>query len=489
MRKYIIFIACICMLCLSHFAYSEASKEVSGVWGNIIWNIKNGVLTISGDGPMPDEDEDPTGQWHNSSISPQITSVIVEDGVSTIGSYAFAYCENVESILIPQNITAIKEGAFAGTKIRQFSIPASVASLGPRLFLNCQELYSVHIPDRATTIPEEFLSGCVSLQSVSIPTNVTAIEAGAFSWCSFAEITIPSSVTSIGNNAFRNCQNLESISFPGSIISIGEHAFLRCPKLSTVLLPASVKQVGAGAFAGCTSLQSILVDSGNSNYTSLNGVLYSSDMRILSQYPAGRPDTTYEIPAGVLMVKQDAFMECPNIQQVTLPSGLTTLETWAFRMCRTLEIISLPSSIVSIGDGAFHRCEKLTYVYYEGEESDRALISIGSNNSYLLDANWIYCEPGTSDIISLPLGLHTVEAYAFSGTSAQVYVIPEGVTSIGPNAFSNLIRVDTIYLPDSLTDIADTAFSGCEDVIFFCPNTTCKAYQLVSMMGFNVKVK
>lgn len=158
----------------------------SGMCGsNLTYNLdSNGVLTISGTGDM----QDSSIGWDKDLIK----SVVINDGVTSIGSEAFKNCTNLTSITIPDGVTSIGDYAFYGCKgLTSLTIGDSVMSIGKYAFCNC-----------------------TGLTDITIPNNVTSIDWGAFSGCtSLTSITIPDSVTSIGNSAFYYCTKLTEVDF------------------------------------------------------------------------------------------------------------------------------------------------------------------------------------------------------------------------------------------------------------------------------------
>ena len=181
-------------------------------------------LVISGKGEMAEK-----AFW----LWSQIKTVVMEEGVSTIGEAAFRGCTSLMSVTIPASVTTIGQDAFG----------------------RCTSLTSVIIPAGVTTIGEGAFWGCSSLMSVTIPASVTTISKDAFLDCtSLTSVTIPASVTTIGQGAFYNCTGLTSVTIPAGVTTIGQDAFFDCTGLMSVTIPASVTTIGQGAFWSCTSL-------------------------------------------------------------------------------------------------------------------------------------------------------------------------------------------------------------------------------------------
>ncbi len=183
---------------------------------NLTWELtKDGTLTIEGTGAMADYTYN-TMPWgaHRGSIN----KVIIADGVTTIGEYAFEYCDGLTSVTIPDSVTAINDMAFAECfSLTEITIPDSVHTIGSSAFNTCTALTSVIIPDGVITIRDGAFGFCTSLISVSIPNSVITIDEFAFGACtSLTNVEIPASVTTICNNAFSSCTSLASVYFEGN---------------------------------------------------------------------------------------------------------------------------------------------------------------------------------------------------------------------------------------------------------------------------------
>ena len=214
----------------------SANAEQSGRCGpNLKWHLTdNGVLTISGKGAMTDYSISNQSPWF--SQSQHIKRIIINDGVTTIGVWAFTTCRYLTSVTIPNSVTTIGWAAFS----------------------SCSSLTSVTIPNSVTTIADGAFGGCGALTSVTIPNSVTTIGRQAFRDCSsLTSVTIPNSVTTIGEYAFSGCSSLTSVTIPNSVTTIGSEAFSGCTNLKKVNIGKSVKTIGGNAFNNCTSITQI----------------------------------------------------------------------------------------------------------------------------------------------------------------------------------------------------------------------------------------
>ena len=248
-------------------ALAEGDVVESGTCGdNLTWTLTGTesdlTLTISGSGKMND--------WKRATLDPpwysrraKIKTVVVENGVTSIGNYAFEFC-SLTSITIPNGVTSIGDHAFYRSDIlTSITIPNSVTSIGGFAFTDCSSLTSITIPDSVTSIGDYAFYGCRNLTSITIPNGVTTIGERMFYDCyNLTSITIPESVTSIGYYAFGFCNNLASITIPESVTSIGEWAFRDCIGLTSITIPESVTNIGSDAFYGCNGLTSITIPKG-----------------------------------------------------------------------------------------------------------------------------------------------------------------------------------------------------------------------------------
>lgn len=192
------------------------------------------------------------------------------------------------------------------------------------------------------------------------PYTVTSIGNYAFFNCtSLTNIIIPNSVQTIGGYAFTDCTKLTNITIPDSVTSIGNRAFVDCSSLTNIIIPDSVQTVSEGSFAGCNSLTEIQVDSANSNYQSIEGVLFSKNLTLLYAYPAGKTNPSYSIPNAVKTIGDYAFSNCNRLETVNIGKECTSIGEGSFAGCNSLTQIFIPDSVLSIGNNAFFSCKSL----------------------------------------------------------------------------------------------------------------------------------
>lgn len=262
--KILAFVLSVCMLLTaqpnlwSGVAARAAEVVQSGTLDNLTWSLDaDGVMTISGNGAMTDFT---TGNYKNSPFYQYRSSmkkVVIEDGVTSIGSRAFAECESLTDVTVADSVENIGTMAFNQcTALVNVKLPRKMTSIGKQAFNLCENLKSFAIPEGVTSIENFTFSSCYSLMSVNIPKGVTSIGWQAFCDCSsLVNVTIPDSVTSIKEQAFLGCA-FEEVTIPGSVTSIGYNAFEDCSRLGTVTfqgtttIPTLDEQYD-GVFNGC----------------------------------------------------------------------------------------------------------------------------------------------------------------------------------------------------------------------------------------------
>ena len=253
--------------------------------GDITATFDGSTLTISGQGAIPDFSEEfDFSLWRDGYYRGDINKIVIEDGVTHIGNYAFADCYYFSSITIPSSVTSIGEYAFYQCEtLTSIEFPeggtSSLTSIGESAFYNCEALASVTIPEGVTSIERHTFDGCKNLASISIPETVTYISESAFSNCkNLASISIPETVTSIGEYAFFDCEALASVTIPEGVTYIERYTFDGCKNLASITIPETVTYIGEYAFFDCEALASVTIPEG---VTSIRDYAFClSDMRL-----------------------------------------------------------------------------------------------------------------------------------------------------------------------------------------------------------------
>ena len=437
---FLAFIASTCML--------SAQNGTCG--DNLVWNLTDGVLTISGTGVMTDFEWKGT-PWY--SYQENITSLIIGNSVTSIGSSAFWECSGLMSVTIGNSVT----------------------SIGDRAFCGCSGLTSVAIPNSVTSIEYGAFHGCSGLTSIEVPNSVTSIEEGAFYNCSsLTSVTIPNSVTSIGNSAFSGCsglpvinniryadtylveavdKSLSSYTIKDDTKWIGDYAFYNCSGMTSIEIPNSVTSIGYCALRGCTGLTALLIPN------SVNSIEYGA-----FEYCSNLTNVT--IPNSVTSIGGYAFRYCSGLTSIELPNSLTSIEGGVFNGCSGLTSITIPNSVTSIGDETFSGCSSLCAI-----EIPENITSIGNWAFYNTPIVKIICKPMTPPII----GNTSFPSNSNYNSYPTIYV-PCGTLETYRNTEGWTLYKDSIQYPPITYQISTHANEGWVEIHNNCDHVTLTAH-------------
>ena len=398
----------------------------------------------------------------------EITKLVIPDGVTSIGDYAFEYCSGLTSVTIPNSVTSIGDYAFEYCSgLTSVTIHNSVTSIGDGAFIGCSGLEKVIVPniDIKNWCSIEFGHSGNPLQyahhlysdenteitELVIPDGVTSIGSSAFYKCSgLTSVTIPNSVTNIGSYAFCGCSGLTSVNIGNNVTSIGNSAFSGCSGLTSVTIPNSVTSIGSSAFSGCSGLKKVIVPDIKTWCSIEFGAYYYSNPLQYAHHLYSDENTEITklvIPDGVTIIGSSAFIGCSGLTSVTIPNSVTSIGGSAFSSCSGLTSVTIPNSVTSIGYSAFSGCSGLTSVTIPN-----SVTSIGGSAFY-------NCSGLTS--VTIPNSVTSIGDGAFSGCSGLTSVtIPNSVTSIGSYAFYGCSGLTSVNIGNNVTSIGSYAFKG-----------------------------
>lgn len=228
----------------------------------INWAMEgSGTLTISGTGEMDDYHNsfpavsDPT-PW--AAFQKTLTTVIIKEGITSIGQSAFEGCASLTTVKLPSTITKIGKSAFAKcSSLSSINLPENLEVIEEKAFYKCAGLASLSIPRNITSIGDFAFSECKQIRSVTLPKTLTQIGKSAFKGCEkLSKISIPEGIAEIPESAFAECV-IDSVRIPNSVTTIGKNAFAKCEFLEKISLGTSLKYINSGAFGKCTRLTDI----------------------------------------------------------------------------------------------------------------------------------------------------------------------------------------------------------------------------------------
>ncbi len=406
-------------------AFSNCSSLTSVIW-NVINYQSSALSTFSDD------------------VSSQITSFVFGDSVKFIPSYLCANMSALTSIIIPNGVD----------------------SIGKAVFGNCKELSSIVVDennskydsrDNCNAIIETetniIIAGC---KTTVIPTSIATIGDYAFYnslW--LTSLVIPNTITTIGNYAFEDCTNLTSITIPNSVTTIGNYSFQDCVGITSVTIPSSVTKIKYGPFAGCVALSSIIVDKNNTTFDSrenCNAIIETETNTLI----AGCKNTI--IPNGVTCLQYGAFYDCKDLNSIQLPNTITTIENDVFRGCSQLTSIAIPSSVSSIERQPFWECYALSSI---SVDSDNPTYDSRDNCNAIIETSTNTLIAGCPTTI-IPTSVTSIGSGAFQTQHHLTSItIPNGVTNIGYSAFDNCHNLTSVTMGNTITNIEDYAFWMC----------------------------
>lgn len=504
--------------------YEASQAPTSGVDGiNTTWSFDRdtGCLTITGQGEM--DGENLTRPWDE--LASLITSVVIEDGVTSIKSYAFENCVNLQSVVIAESVEKIGNKAFCNcSSLTEITLPSKLQSIEYDLFSGCTSLEEIVIPDDVTEIGNFAFKNCTSLSDITFGTKITSIGEGAFNgtawlenqrdWviisgvllkykgadesvvipdgiatiserafedvASLKKVSIPSSVKTIGYSAFWGCSSLEEVGLTEGLVTIGMYAFRTCSSLNKIVIPDTVTDIDVGAFKGCSNLSDITIPAGVSlAKDAFDGTAWmenQGDFAVLCghliRYQGN--DESITIPEGTQIIGSEVFRENTTLKQVSIPSSVTEIQYDAFCGCSGLSSITIPSSVTKIGNSAFADCTSLSEVSILGEPEIGTYAFRGT--PYMQDnlpvsgtcgidgdnLTWSY-----QDGILTISGTGQMEfeastdAWEYYADEITSIIVEEGVTSICYMAFRDCIKLETVLLPNTLEELDAQCFLGC----------------------------
>ena len=230
-----------------NFEPEPSNKQTGSCGDNVTYSLdtETGVLTISGTGKMKDYSGEDSPFYQNSNIK----SVIIENGVTSIGNLAFSSCNSLIEVSLPSSIISLGVSAFSGCEnLMSISIPANVADIQSIAFAGCKKLTSIEVDSNNENYS--------SINGVLFDKNITELvcyPAGK----NDASYTVPNTVKSFAYGSFYDCKNLTSVIIPNGVTSIGGASFWNCKNLKSIVIPKSVTKIDLFSFNGCESLKDI----------------------------------------------------------------------------------------------------------------------------------------------------------------------------------------------------------------------------------------
>ena len=435
---------------------AEGRLGKSGVCDNgLTWRMDpDGTLTISGNGTMKDFSYTGNAPWYKE-FGSSIKKLVIEEGVQSVGDYAFDAYPSLEEISLPQSLTRI----------------------GGCAFRNCTSLKAVTIPDSVKEIGSYAFEGAEKLEQATLPEGLTEISTRLFYNCeSLQEITIPESVTSVGYDAFGSCTGLKKVILKAKEIDSYYTALSSCTAMEEIIIANTVKDLNSIFLSGLPEEVKLTFEGPNS-FTYSGSTLtvggrtlsrgeYEVDKegRLLRSGSCGvnvswtlAEDGTLTIHGTGEMDNYDYWNDTApwesynaSIKKVVVEEGVTRIGDYAFygsNKYRNLKEVQIAGSVQVIGEDAFHYCSSLENVTFE------------ENSSLKEISDSAFSSTGLSSVV-LPDSLEVIDFAAFLGTPLTSVKIPASVSKIGSNAFENCESLAEVHFAEGskLTSLGSSAF-------------------------------
>ena len=464
----------------SDYSLIKSLAPLTGSCGdNLTWSYdkRDSTMTIQGQGAMSDF-KYKKQPWKNCTIR----KVVIQEGVTSVGEFAFDVYSDIESVSLPSTLQKIGKWAFDSLAVTSIKIPKRVEEIGTGAFAGCENLKTLTFEGFGSSSSLQkignnaFRKTAVSV--VKIPKSVKELS-GFFRCEQLAEVVFESSseLQKIGSSTFYNTA-ISQIEIPQSVEVIERDAFAYT-QISSIFIPKKVKELSG--FNGCEKLTEVTFET-------------PSELQIINSKAFSRTAITQiEIPENVEEIKMDAFYRtqiasvkipknvkflsgfdwCKNLKEVIFESSseLQKVGAWAFSNSGILQI-EIPQSVEVIDEYAFRNCKNLTSVEIDDENklttiADYAFAnSDGAMNISSLTLNASLDSIGKEAfseciIKSLKLnGVKSVDANAFANSKIKSLTLGEGLEEVGEKAFYGYLECKELKLPKSLKAIGPWAFKG-----------------------------
>ena len=332
----------------------------------------------------------------------------IPETVTTIGSDAFYWCQNLVNIEMPEKLTRIGDYAFYScTKLTNVTIPKSVERIGTAAFLYCNSLTSIEVSENVQYIESEAFSKCDNLQTIHVNqnnSNYSSQEGVLFNKNKNILMCYPG-----GKQA-------STYDIPETVTVIDDYAFSHSNHVTSIKVPDNVTKIGVRAFESCDSLRSI------------------------------------NIPTNLTKIRSGMFYDCWNLANMTIPENITSIESQAFEGCRNLIINEIPQSVTSIGKDAFKDCKMMVAVQTGTVEEGEITTALPTILKRTLEAEDIMYAQGTAPTLTNCTILEGEQKLTFDISNLLQHNVKVRINAGALNGLNLIVEVPSGTIFYSTTD-------------------------------------
>jgi hypothetical protein len=409
-----------------------------------------------------------------------IPSTIGGIPVTSIGSNAFFYCYNITSVTIPNSVTSIGYQAFDSCySLNSVTIGNGITNIAAYAFESCAPTLEVYFQGNAPTADPtifyfEGVNVTVYYWDVTTGWNSTFAGVQTVELHQLNFTTGNGMITIMGYTGSGGAITIPNLINSLPVTSIGNSAFSNCTSLTSITIPSSVTNIGVDVFSRCTSLTGITVNTNNSAFSSIAGVLFNKSQTTLIQYPDGKVGS-YTIANSVTAIGAYAFDSCTGLNSITIPNSVTNIGGYAFEFCTSLNGVYFQGNAPAADGTVFYSDNNATVYYWPGTTgwgstfAGRAASVLNpftytTNNGTITITGYIGFGGAVS--IAIPstingLSVTSIGSEAFLGIGFTSITIPNSVTSIEDFAFAGCTNLTDVTIPNNITSIWPYTFAGC----------------------------
>ena len=458
------------------------------------WTLSDKTIRISGSGEMKDWKSSDNSEWKNKNYKNIIREVIIQDGVTNVGQYAFYECNGILKVELTDSVLDIGTGAFWRCKeLEAITIPGSVTKIGSISFYECTSLKNLIISEGVTTIGDRAFEGCSSLKEIKIPASVTSLETWdrLFYGCNSLEKIVvdennPKFMSEDGVLYNKNKTSLlrypnqkkdYKYSIPDGVKNVAFDEEFEANNLKELDIPSSFTGTTTGSlYIKNNNLENIVVDKDNPNYTSEDGILFDKNKTTIINYPSNKSDfKQYVIPSTVTSIKAYAFSNCSYLKSIVISN---TIKDFSSIHISTDLILYVETNSV-----AHKWAEENKHMYILTGNNTEENNEITRNYEIKKEETWdvsrwqdgTVIAKWTFDNRTLTI-TGNEEMKAWSSSSGSIWyhgiyktlienvIVEDGVWGIASGAFNGCTNISKIEIPDSAKYIGYRAFYGCSSL-------------------------